>query len=101
MNDLEREFNKDMIDIYKTAKKDIGYNATRFLQLVSNKGGLVAAKQLISTEHGTSGFTTLFENQRLDLSVEAHVIIPKYQSLFTVDEIQMCKDRLREYGYDC
>ena len=101
MNDLEKEFNKDMIDIYKTAKKDIGYNATRFLQLVSNRGGLDAAKQLISSEHGTSGFTTLFENHRLDLSVEAHVIKPKYQSLFTADEIQLCNDRLREYGYDC
>ena len=41
---LEKRFEQEMINIYTTAKKECGYNASRFLQLVSTKGGLAAAK---------------------------------------------------------
>ncbi len=99
MTDLEKKFTEDMVSIYMTAKKECGYNPTRFLQLVGNKGGLAAAKQLILKPGGTEGFTTLWEHGRLDLSVEAHVIKPEYAPLFTTDEIKLCKDRLKEYGY--
>lgn len=88
-----------MLDIYHRAKKELKYNATRFLQLVSERGGLTAAKQLIAVDGGTYGFETLWENNRLDLSVEAHVIKPEYRELFTDEEIQICKKRLEEYGY--
>lgn len=50
VNDLEKKFNKDMINIYYEAKKELNYNATRFLQLITEKGGVRAAKQLISKE---------------------------------------------------
>lgn len=66
---LQSKFNEDMKNIYFTAKKDIGYTATRFMQLVSQKGGLQASKQLIAKEGGTYGFEVLWENKRLDLSV--------------------------------
>ncbi len=98
-SDLERAFDGDMLGIYKTAKKECGYNATRFLQLITSKGGLEAAKQLIAKEGGTDGFTTLWENHRLDLSVEAHVLKPEYKSLFTEEERRICRDRLEAYGY--
>ena len=45
---LEKQFEQEMVDIYMTAKKECGYNASRFLQMISAKGGLAAAKQLIS-----------------------------------------------------
>ena len=59
MTTLEKRFEQDMIDIYTTAKKECGYNASRFLQILGAKGGLAAAKQLISKPGGTDGFTTL------------------------------------------
>ena len=96
---LEKQFEQEMVDIYMTAKKECGYNPTRFLQLVSRKGGLAAAKQVISKPGGTDGFTTLWECGRLDLSVEAHVLNPKYLELFTEAERQLCGERLREFGY--
>ena len=94
---LEKQFEQEMIDIYVTAKKECGYTASRFLQLLSTKGGLAAAKQLISKR--TEGFTILWEHGRLDLSVEAHVLKPEYQTLFTPEERQLCKDRLIDVGY--
>lgn len=99
MNDLERKFNKDMINIYNEAKEELNYNATRFLQLISEKGGVRAAKQLISKEDGTSGFDTLWKMGRLDLSVEAHVLKPEYVELFTEEEIKMCRSKLEQFGY--
>lgn len=96
---LEKQFEQEMVDIYFTAKKACGYNASRFLQMISAKGGLATARQLISKPGGTDGFTTLWEHGRLDLSVEAHALKPEYNSLFTDSERKLCKDRLEQFGY--
>lgn len=99
MTELERRFDCDMREIYTTAKRECRYNATRFRQLVGTKGGLLAAKQLITKPGGTDGFATLWEHGRLDLSVEAHVLKPEYESLFTDEERRICRERLAEFGY--
>ncbi len=99
MTSLEKQFNDEMHQIYFRAKKELNYNATRFLQLLSEKGGLSAAKQLIAKDGGTDGFAILWENKRLDLSVEAHVLKPEYRALFSDAEIEICRNRLKEFGY--
>ena len=99
MTILEKRFEQEMIDIYMTAKKECGYNASRFLQMLGAKGGLAAAKQLISKPGGTDGFTTLWEHGRLDLSVEAHVLKAEFAELFTDEERRMCRERLEQFGY--
>lgn len=71
------------------------------MQLVAEKGGVAAAKQLISKNGGTDGFATLWEHYRLDLSVEAYVLKDEYRDLFTDDERKMCRDRLLEFGFKC
>lgn len=101
MESLEKKFNEDMHQIYLSAKKELKYNATRFMQLVSEKGGVQAARQLIMKDGGTYGFEVLWENKRLDLSVEAHVLKPEYRELFSNKEIDMCRKRLEEFGYEC
>lgn len=100
MSTLENKFHEDMKNIYFNAKKELKYNASRFFQLVSREGGLKAAKQLISKSEGTYGFEVLWENKRLDLSVEALVLRPEYHELFTEEEREICKNRLREFGYE-
>ncbi|WP_336990040.1 hypothetical protein [Bacillus infantis] len=100
MKTLENKFHEDMTNIYFTAKKELRYNASRFIQLVSIEGGLKAAKQLISKSGGTYGFEILWENNRLDLSVEALVLRPEYNDLFTDEEREICKNRLKEFGYE-
>lgn len=99
MRENERRFHQDMMNIYATAKKECGYNATCFLQMIGEEGGLVVAKKLIGKEGGTEGFTTLWMHHRLDLSVEAHVLKPEYSDLFTEEEKQVCRDRLEKFGY--
>ena len=97
---IERKFNLAMKEIYETAKRECKYNASRFIQLVAEKGGVVAAKQLISKDDGTEGFTTLWEHGRLDLSVEAHVLKEEFSELFSDDEKKVCRERLEAFGYN-
>ncbi|BDR85078.1 hypothetical protein [Clostridium tetani] len=68
--------------------------------MIDRKGPLVTAKDLISKDGGTEGFTKLWEFGRLDLSLEALIVSGKYNSIFTHEEIELCKERLRQYGYD-
>ena len=98
-SDAEAAFHKAMVAIYQTAKKDLGYNATRFLQMISDHGGLDAARQLLRAPAVSNGFTTLWEHHRLDLSVEAHVLREEFRSLFTDEERDVASRRLRDYGY--
>jgi hypothetical protein len=81
MSSLESKFHADMINIYLTAKKELDYNAVRFLQLVSQRGGLEAAKILIAKEGTTYGLEVFRRHNRLDLSVETHVLKPEYAEL--------------------
>ena len=100
MTDLERKFHNAMIDGYRKADKECGYRATRFLQMLGEKGGVKTAKELISKDGGTEGFLKLWQFGRLDLSVEALVQQEQFRELFTNEELLMCKERLEKYGYE-
>lgn len=88
-----------MVRVYEVAKRDAGYNATRFLQMLSEHGGLKAARQLLHASGVSDGFTALWMAKRLDLSVEAHVLRPEFEGLFTEDEKRIARNRLADYGY--
>lgn len=98
---LEAEFDLAMMNIYLRAKNEAGYVATIFHRMLCDHGGLKTAKQLINDRTVSSGYTALWERERLDLTVEATVAgNPKWHSLFTAQELQSARKRLRDYGYD-
>jgi hypothetical protein len=99
MTDLEMRFHDAMIAIYEIAKREYRYNATRFLQMVSEQGGLAAARTLLATSAPSEGFTMLWECGRLDLTVEANVLKTEFATLFTEEEKAVARRRLAEYGY--
>lgn len=100
MNDeLERQFNNAMLEIYEKAKKECNYHATRFFQMFDEYGGLETAKMLLRDPEIQEGFTNLYELKRLDLTVEAIVIDPKWKELFDPEEIEIARRRLEELGY--
>ncbi len=99
-NKPEREFHKAMIHIYEKARDETGYLATRFLQMVTEHGGVETAKILINADKPSDGYSALWERKRLDITVEALVQDPRWESLFTPDEINRARQRLIDYGYD-
>lgn len=81
-------------------KREIGYNPTRFMQMVSEHGGVGAVQLLLQGRDSSDGFTTLWENNRLELSCEAMALLPWYEALFTVDEKTAARRRLAEHRFD-
>jgi hypothetical protein len=52
MDDLQRRFNRAMVSIYETAKRELGYNATRFVQMISEQGGVAVPVKPVETLGG-------------------------------------------------
>jgi hypothetical protein len=96
----ERVFHRRMVLVYERARDEAGYVATRFLQMVSERGGLEAAKALLNSPAVSDGFTALWERGRLDLTVEKLVLEPEFRDLFNEEERLIARDRLKQYGYE-
>lgn len=98
----ELAFHAAMVDLYRRAKFEAGYPATYFLGMISDPdlGGLGTAKYLIHKNTPSDGYVALFELGRLDLTVEATVLLPEWADLFTDAERQIVRTRLTEYRFD-
>lgn len=99
MLELEVAFHDEMIELYKRAKKDARYNATRFLGMINEQGGLETARTIVNAATVSEGYTALWEKGRLDLTVEAVILEPRWAPLFSEAERKIAVKRLREYGY--
>jgi hypothetical protein len=97
--DIELRFHDEMLEIYRRAKVECHYNATRFLQMVSESGGLAAARSLLAAPGLSDGFTALWQCGRLDLTVEALVLRSPWNELFTDAELAIARRRLDDLGY--
>jgi hypothetical protein len=65
----------------KASQTRLNYDATRFLQMISEQGGLATARQVLWSDQPSEGFTTLWLRHRLDLTVEAHVLHEEFATL--------------------
>lgn len=99
MDPIEAQFHEAMVTIYERAKRECNYNATRFLQMLSDIGGLETARKLVGTNEPSDGFTELWLHSRLDLTVEALVIQPRWQVLFTPEELAAARKRLQDLNF--
>jgi hypothetical protein len=99
---LKEEFHEAMLNIYRRAKSEAGYNASRFLSMVveDRTGGIATAKYLIHLQPPSEGYTALQLRHRLDLTVEAVIADnPKWHPLFTPEDLAACDKRLRDVEY--
>lgn len=100
MEELKRELRERYISTYNECKK-FKYFPRAFLDMVvSNEDIVAVTRRLVHKEGGTSGFTTLFENNRMDLSVEKIILEPRYRELFTREDLLVSYERLQQYKYD-
>jgi hypothetical protein len=97
MEDLERRFERDMIEtVYRTAGRETGYWASYFLRAVKRHGGAEAARRLLATKGLSKGLTTLRGKGRLDLAMETLVLRADYRTLFTDEERAVAARRLAQ-----
>lgn len=99
-SETEKRFDTEMMNIYQRARDEAKYNATRYLHMVIEQGGLRAAQTLIHSPQVSEGYTALWERKRLDLTVEALILKPDWRELFTSEELDIAQQRLQQYGYE-
>lgn len=99
-DELSSRFQRDMKQAVDRMFRELNYHPTVFLRMLTDYGAVGAAKRLLSNPNYQQGFEKLFEHRRLEWSVEAHVVLPWYQPLFTVDEVFIAEDRLEQVGFD-
>lgn len=99
-SELVIKFNSEMYTIYRRAKTEANYNATRYLHMLDAHDGLETAHILINSATVSEGYSALWERGRLDLTVEALIWDhPEYHKLFTEKEMGIVKKRLMDYKY--
>lgn len=96
---LQEQFDEAMFEIYRRAKAEANYNASRFLAMLEERGGLATARALIHAPRVSEGFEALWERKRLDLTVEAVILKDPWRQLFDESELEIARQRLRDLGY--
>ena len=95
---LEREFSAAMATTYEEGAKR-GYYPTYFMQMLDQCGGVETARRLLAKREVQSGLMKLWKLGLLGSSMEAFVIQERYRPLFSEDEVNEARRRLRELGY--
>lgn len=90
---VTQDFEQKMRDSIAAARRDLNWSPSGWQQLIRVYGGIGAAKRLLA-QPISPGLTRLFMAERLDLSVEALVVRPRYAELFTDGEIATARRRL-------
>ena len=97
---LKQELRDRYLLTYRESKK-FKYYPTAFLNMVTSGEDIVeVTRRLIHQRGGTDGFTRLFLEKRMDLSVERIMLEPRYRPLFSREDLQAAYSRLKEYQYD-
>jgi 5-methylcytosine-specific restriction enzyme A len=98
---LEAEFTRAMFDIYEQARKlRPPYTPTAFRSMVAEHGGKGAADRLLEGSTPSSGFGELLlrGQDALRLSVEYLVLTEPWRQMFSPDQLEVARSRLREVG---
>lgn len=98
-NNLAQEFEVALRGLYHTivAETKGGYKPIRLMRMIDEMGAVATAKNLISREKPSDGYSILSQFKRLDLSVEKFVLNnPKWHPLFTEKELQKADMRFKK-----
>jgi hypothetical protein len=96
---LEQQFEKELLRLYELAKVICNYNATRFLKMIYELGGITTATHLVLSPDFSQGLTAMWECGRLDLTVEATVLKEPWRQLFNEDVLSAAQAKLQSLGY--
>ncbi|WP_405084914.1 DUF262 domain-containing protein [Microbispora sp. NBC_01389] len=96
---VHAEFDAAMRSVYDRARSEANYHASYFLSMLAEHGSMETARRLLRSPAVSDGFAALWERGRLDLTVEALVVRPRFAELFTYDEIEIARHRLGQFGW--
>ncbi|MFD1328122.1 hypothetical protein [Mycoplana ramosa] len=88
----EQRFHQSMLALYDTCAT-LGFRPVLFRRYVILHGGVAAARELVF-KPGTTGLERLIDLGRPELSMEATMLQPEFQALFSADELKEARERL-------
>lgn len=91
-NRPEDQFHAAMLALYDACAA-LGFRPVLFRRYVILNGGVAAAKELVFNP-GTTGLERLLDLGKPDLSMEATMLRPKFQALFSTAELKEARERL-------
>ncbi|RSM86304.1 hypothetical protein DMH04_14145 [Kibdelosporangium aridum] len=97
---LAHDFEDHLRHGYRYLVRRIGYRAKAFNEMVTMHGGVGAVQRLLRGRDTSEGFARLWETNMLQHSVEASVLRPEYEPLFTDDERATARRRLEDHQFD-
>ncbi len=89
---VEARFHKDMMGLYDRFA-ELGFRPVLLRRCVLLTGGVAAAKELVF-KPGTTGLERLLDTGKAELSMEALMLRPEYQPLFSELELKEATQRL-------
>ncbi len=98
--ELEKQFTAGMYEAYRFLARTINYRAIWFLDLLAREGGIPTARRLLYGKDATYGLERLREAGMLDRSLEAWVLDPRFERLFTDEDRDRARTKLQQYGFD-
>ncbi|WP_421592225.1 hypothetical protein [Shinella sp. M27] len=88
----EARFHKEMMGLYDRFA-ELGFRPVLLRRFVLLNGGVAAAKDLVF-KPGTTGLERLLDADKAELSMEALMLRPEFQPLFTELELKEATQRL-------
>ncbi len=102
MNELDRAFEKAVDEMLREIDKlreiTNNYDPIYFKKMRNESGAVAATKELVVKPNQTSGFKRLCDAGLSRLTLEALVLRPEFQELFSENEIECAKNNLRNQG---
>lgn len=97
--ELEARLERRLRDDAGAVTKKSGYRPSYYLHMINQEGALGAAKRLLADPRPQHGIEVLWEHGLLGHSLEAAVCAPEFRDLFTGNELQRARKRLKDMGY--
>ena len=95
MPNTELAFEQRINQMIEDAKA-IGYNPTYFTRMVHELGAINACKSLVTQSKPSEGLSRLWQEHRLDLTVESIILEPEWIDLFSENERAIARAKLTQ-----
>ena len=93
------DFNERIQKAIKESIEKCNYTPHLFIQMVNEHGAVETAKKLINSSKPSDGYVKLYEKSRLDLTVENIVLEEEWADLFTPEELNKARKRLKDFNF--
>lgn len=88
------EFDRAVFATMDACRTELGYDPRYFREMVLQHGAVGAVRRLLASTTPSDGFVRLWEAGRLDLTVEAMAVDPRFAALFGERERDIAQRRL-------